>query len=70
MAPSKKIIWVKVPSDMPMDQMDNMSQILIEAFKDSDFGFFIVPDRFDILSRNEVIEFLEQAVSSLKDGEF
>jgi len=42
-----------------------MSEILSDAFKDSEFGFFIVPDKFDVLARHEVKEWLEQVLKEL-----
>ena len=62
---SKHLIWIKVPSDMPQEQMHHMSEILSDAFKDSEFGFFIVPDKFDVLARHEVKEWLEQVLKEL-----
>ncbi len=47
--------------------MDRMAQILSRAFKNSEFGFFIVPDRFDVLSRSEVREWLDQMIRALSD---
>lgn len=62
---SKYLIWIKVPATMPKDAMAQMSGILQQAFKDSEFGFFIVPDKFDVLSRVEVKEWLEQTLREL-----
>jgi hypothetical protein len=49
--------------------MVEFSEILKRAFAGTEFGFFIVPDKFDALSTTEVIEFLERAVAQLKAPE-
>jgi len=66
---SKKIVFIKVPRDMPQSTMVEFSEILKKAFAGTEFGFFIVPDKFDALAREEVIQFLEHAVKELKAPE-
>lgn len=62
---SKHLIWIKVPTDMTQESISQMSDILHNAFKNSEFGFFIVPDRFDVLSRTEVKLWLEATLQEL-----
>jgi hypothetical protein len=62
---NKYLIWIKVPNDMPQEAMVQMSDILSNAFKSTDYGFFIVPEKFDIMSRVEVKEWLESCLQEL-----
>jgi len=64
---TKHILWIKVPSDLHQDQLVHLQSVLETAFKGTDYGFFIVPDKFDILSIEEVEEFLVQALRSLRE---
>lgn len=62
---NKHLIWIKVPSDMPQGARVQMSEILTEAFKNTTFGFFIVPEQFDVMSRAEVKEWIEDLLREL-----
>ncbi len=62
---NKHLIWIKVPSDMSQAATQHMSEILTDAFKGSAFGFFIVPEKFDVLDRAEVKEWIEDLLREL-----
>jgi len=62
---SKYLIWIKVPSDMSQFDMAHMTDILREAFKDSQYGFFVVPDKFDVMNRAEIKEWLENLLQEM-----
>lgn len=62
---SKHLIWIKVPSDMSQFDMSSMADILQKAFKGSQYGFFIVPDKFDVMSRAEIKEWLENLLQEM-----
>ena len=48
-----------------MSERTQMSDILGEAIQHSEFGFFIVPDKFDVLSRHEVKEWLRSLLEEM-----
>ena len=54
---------------MPQASMAQMVDILTNAFKGTSYGFFVVPDRFDVLSKEEVREFLVQTVKAVEEDE-